>query len=61
MRRAPQLAGYGASSFKNNHMICVVLDGFHSGHVVKLEAHVKVLKLYKPKAITVDLCCDGSS
>ena len=37
---------------------CVVLDGFHKGHVVRLPYH-PTIRLYKPKTQTVDFCCGG--
>ena len=37
----------------------VVIDGFHKGQMVVMEYH-PTLKLYKPKTVTVDYCCDFS-
>ena len=37
----------------------IVIDGFHKGHVVRMEYYPK-LKLLKPKSIRVDYCCDMS-
>ena len=39
---------------------CLVLDGFHKGHMVVLGEPLNQLTLLKPRAITVDDCCDGS-
>lgn len=36
----------------------IVLDGFHKGHVVRME-YMKTLRLLKPRSLTVDYCCDG--
>ena len=36
----------------------VVLDGFHTGHVVQINHH-PTLKLLKPTVIKVDYCCGG--
>ena len=35
----------------------IVLDGFHKGHVVRME-YMKTLKLLQPRTIQVDYCCD---
>lgn len=36
----------------------IVLDGFHQGHVVRME-YSPTLKLLKPKVLRVDYCCGG--
>lgn len=36
----------------------VVLDGFHKGHVVRMDYH-PTIKLLKPKVQTIDYCCGG--
>ena len=38
---------------------CLVLDGFHKGHRVDMYRPLQHLVLLKPKAITIDDCCDG--
>jgi hypothetical protein len=38
---------------------CLVLDGFHKGHRVDMPTPLQQLVLLKPKAITIDDCCDG--
>lgn len=38
---------------------CLVLDGFHKGHRVDVPTPLQQLVLLKPKAITIDDCCDG--
>jgi hypothetical protein len=38
---------------------CLVLDGFHKGHRVDVGTPLQQLVLLKPKAITIDDCCDG--
>lgn len=37
----------------------IVLDGFHKGHTMRIE-YYPILKLLKPKTVTVDYCCDMS-
>lgn len=37
----------------------IVLDGFHSGHVVRVRGYLPVLRLLKPTTTTVDYCCGG--
>lgn len=39
---------------------CIVIDGFHKGHRVDIKEPLQRLVLLKPKAITIDDCCDGS-
>jgi hypothetical protein len=36
----------------------VILDGFHKGHVVRME-YMPTVRLLKPRNLTVDYCCDG--
>jgi hypothetical protein len=36
----------------------IVLDGFHSGHVVRMDCQ-PILKLLRPTVIKVDYCCGG--
>lgn len=43
----------------NNPIKCLVLDGFHKGHRVDVVVPLPQLVLLKPKAITIDDCCDG--
>ena len=38
---------------------CIVLDGWHKGHVVDLPSPVHSLELYRPTVVTIDDCCDG--
>lgn len=38
---------------------CLVLDGFHKGHRVDMAEPLHTLVLLKPRAITIDDCCDG--
>lgn len=38
---------------------CLVLDGFHKGHRVDVATPLQRLVLLKPKAVTIDDCCDG--
>lgn len=38
---------------------CIVLDGWHKGHMVTLPEVLPRLSLLKPKTITIDDCCDG--
>lgn len=38
---------------------CLVIDGFHKGHRVDVYTPLQRLALLKPKAITIDDCCDG--
>jgi hypothetical protein len=41
-----------------NKMIqAIVIDGFHKGHVVRMQYH-PTLRLLKPTIIMVDTCCD---
>lgn len=35
----------------------IVLDGFHRGHTLRME-YYPILKLLKPKTVTIDYCCD---
>jgi len=37
----------------------IILDGFHKGHVVRMD-YMPTLKLLKPRKITVDYYCDNS-
>lgn len=37
----------------------VVIDGFHKGHVVRME-YCPILKLLRPAIVRVDYCCDMS-
>lgn len=36
----------------------IILDGFHKGHVLRAE-YMPVIRLLKPRNISVDYCCDG--
>lgn len=38
---------------------CLVINGFHKGHSVTVGEPLQQLVLLKPKAITIDDCCDG--
>lgn len=38
---------------------CIVIDGWHKGHHVKMPDIRQTLSLLKPKTITIDDCCDG--
>lgn len=35
----------------------VILDGFHKGHVVRMQ-YMPTVKLLKPRTLRVDYCCD---
>lgn len=39
---------------------CIVLDGWHKGHMVDLPEPRQVISLIRPRVITFDDCCDGS-
>ncbi len=36
---------------------CIVLDGFHKGHVVRMPNYLPVLRLLKPRINRIDYCC----
>lgn len=38
----------------------VILDGFHKGHVVRME-NMPSLRLPEPRNLTTDYCCDADS
>jgi len=38
---------------------CIVLDGWHKGHLVTLPEPPHSLSLIRPEVITIDYCCDG--
>lgn len=38
---------------------CLVLDGFHKGHKIDVNTPLQTLTLLKPRAVTIDDCCDG--
>lgn len=38
----------------------IVLDGFHSGHVVRTTEYLPVLRLLKPRVTQIDYCCEGA-
>lgn len=40
----------------NEYITAMVMDGFHKGHVVRMQYH-PTLRLLKPKVIRVDYCC----
>lgn len=40
------------------NITAIVLDGFHKGHVVRMN-YMPTLKLIKPRNITVDYCCEN--
>lgn len=41
-----------------NIIRAIILDGFHKGHVITMQ-YMPVVRLIKPRNITVDYCCDG--
>lgn len=43
----------------NKSYTAIVLDGFHSGHVVHISGYLPVLRLLKPTTTKVDYCCGG--
>lgn len=36
----------------------IILDGFHKGHMVRME-YMPTVKLLQPRTVSVDYCCDG--
>lgn len=42
------------------NITAIILDGFHKGHVVRME-YMPTLRLIKPRNIQVDYCCDGNT
>lgn len=38
---------------------CIVLDGWHKGHVVQMPEELQEIVLLRPPVVTIDDCCDG--
>lgn len=38
---------------------CIVLDGWHKGHMIRLPNTPQEIHLLRPRTITIDDCCDG--
>lgn len=40
-------------------VMCIVLDGYHKGHMIRLPRVMQEIRLVRPRTITIDDCCDG--
>ncbi len=39
-------------------IIAIILDGFHKGHVIRMQ-YMPTVRLLKPRTLRVDYCCDN--
>lgn len=40
---------------------CIVIDGWHKGHIIVMPNPGRELRLMRPRTITIDDCCDGEA